>query len=103
MCSPRAPGRLTLFLEIIDAIIVHFPTIWVQPLDLEVATLVVERVAQFGYASYPGVTDLRDDKAGLHIGLVAKDAVADLADDYTPINTQFRGIVLAQIGEISPE
>jgi hypothetical protein len=92
-----------LFLEIIDPVVVYFLTVRVHALDLEVATLAIQRFAEFGYAMYPRVTDLRDDKARMHIRLIAEDAVLDIADDHTSVKTKFCSIVLCQIGEIGPE
>ena len=92
-----------LFLEIVDAIVVHFLAVRVHALDLEVATLVIKCFAEFGYAMYACVTDLRDDKTRMHIGLIAQDAVRDVGDDYTSIEAEFRCVIFGQIGEIGPE
>jgi len=95
--------NITLFLEIVDPVVVHFLAVGVHALDLEVAVLAIQRFAELGYASYSPVTDLRDDKTGTHIGLIAEDAVLDVTDDYATVKTESCGIVLAQIGEIGPE
>ena len=92
-----------LFLEVINAIVVYFFAVRVHTLDLEVATLVIECFAKFGYAMYPRVADLRDDKTRMHIRLIAEDAVLDIADDHTSVKTEFCSVVLCQIGEIGSE
>src|SRR5579872_5896895 len=50
------------------------------------------------------ITDLRNDKSGTHIGLVAENpTIMDVVDDYTTGDAQLCGVILAEVGKVSAE